>query len=448
MSSKIFIQVIICLKGFQSLLSELPEKTNDKGPTAQVWEDALARFRIWSSNIGAHQKGQSSLDHRLRDASHIRDQILKVLATLRQNLLDAEEIIIEAAHGEGDENSASELVEAYSGVQKLLECLFQLSMRIRRPAQRDKVLGRRNEDAKDFEDFDRRHVRDKFPGAPDVLVARLTTAISKRRSNLKYFERHHKKLGRGIKVPGNDAGDESATFYSSTLATTFREPSLAEIDKASISHASETSYAPSLFSGDSHVTIPPAPPESVDGKPFECPYCYIIVTISNSRDWVKHVFQDLEPYVCVFEDCDLPERLYKSHREWTAHFRDSHTHSLSSSRCPLCAEDGLTTSRLLQQHVRRHLEDLALFILPRPDSPDQSQDLEEADSDSSSQDTEDAERWWSGDDHPGQISSKSWCKHCNEVLDFGDEHADSCPNRRHEIEIVSLGQFPRLEWSS
>lgn len=384
MSSKISVQVAICLKNLQSIISDLSGDSNQPGPSSQIWHDILARFRIWSSNIGAHQTGQASLDYRLRDASHIRDQILKVLASLRQSFLDVEEILAEAAQDGENKNPAPELEEVYSSIHRLLECLFQLSMRIRRPALRDRILGRRKDDSKDFEDFDRRHVKDKFPYASDVLVDRLTMAVSKRRSTLKYFERHHKKLGKGIKVADYGGGNEAGTFYSSTVATTFHEPSMDTMEKASVSHASETSYTPSLFSGDSRITIPAAPLESADRRPFECPFCYVIITVSNLRDWAKHVFQDLEPYVCVVEDCNLPERLYKSRHEWMSHLRGCHQRFLDTPQCPLCMETPLTNLQL-QQHLRRHLEDLALFILPAQhiDTGPQTPDLENIDSDSS-----------------------------------------------------------------
>jgi hypothetical protein len=38
--------------------------------SVRKWEDELGRLRVWAANIGAHQSGQSSLDYRLRDASH------------------------------------------------------------------------------------------------------------------------------------------------------------------------------------------------------------------------------------------------------------------------------------------------------------------------------------------------------------------------------------------
>jgi len=52
--------------------------------------DQVARFKIWAGNIGAHQKGRSSLDYRLREASHIRAQITRLLGDLWEVLQDGE----------------------------------------------------------------------------------------------------------------------------------------------------------------------------------------------------------------------------------------------------------------------------------------------------------------------------------------------------------------------
>jgi hypothetical protein len=52
--------------------------------------DQVARFKIWAGNIGAHQKGRSSLGYRLREASHIRAQIIRLLGDLWEALQDGE----------------------------------------------------------------------------------------------------------------------------------------------------------------------------------------------------------------------------------------------------------------------------------------------------------------------------------------------------------------------
>lgn len=59
---------------------------NDLLPTEV--QDELGRFKIWARNIGALQPRTmtSSLEYRLRDASHARQLIAKLLKTLEEVL--------------------------------------------------------------------------------------------------------------------------------------------------------------------------------------------------------------------------------------------------------------------------------------------------------------------------------------------------------------------------
>lgn len=121
----------------------------------------------------------------------------------------------------------------------------------------------------------------------------------------------------------------------------------------------------------------------------------------------KHVLGDLQPYVCTYPDCQLSDRFFESRAEWYEHeinwhrmdwFCNVDTHrpyaeqtdflnhmksdhnttfdagrsSLWSSMfrypsrssggiCNLCGRD----SKRLKSHVSRHLEQIALFALPR-----------------------------------------------------------------------------------
>lgn len=115
------------------------------------------------------------------------------------------------------------------------------------------------------------------------------------------------------------------------------------------------------------MVLPPPPPESEDEAPFECPYCFVIITISGDNAWARHVFNDLMPYICVFSDCPTPHRLYESRREWYFHLQSQHSvpdESGGYSDCPLCTSS-VATGQPFQRHVARHLEELALFALPR-----------------------------------------------------------------------------------
>ena len=52
----------------------------------EALEDEQGRFRVWSGNLGALQKGHSSLDYRLRDSPLLQTNVLKLLHELGTNL--------------------------------------------------------------------------------------------------------------------------------------------------------------------------------------------------------------------------------------------------------------------------------------------------------------------------------------------------------------------------
>lgn len=85
--------VSACLQEFNSLCSSptiwengIPDSDAQGDVSLLKLQNELSRFKVWSGNIGAHQKGRSSLDHRLRDASNIRDQVVELLEDLKESL--------------------------------------------------------------------------------------------------------------------------------------------------------------------------------------------------------------------------------------------------------------------------------------------------------------------------------------------------------------------------
>ena len=131
-----------------------------------------------------------------------------------------------------------------------------------------------------------------------------------------------------------------------------------------------------------------------------------MMILTNQR---KHVFRDLRPYVCTYEDCLNAEKLYVTRHDWIyhegqlhqrswicgnhcnrkfptpqllkEHMLDRHSGTFAESQlpilidmcgrpadpderasCPLCGVE--QTLRALRTHVASHLEDLALFVLP------------------------------------------------------------------------------------
>lgn len=74
----------------------------------------------------------------------------------------------------------------------------------------------------------------------------------------------------------------------------------------------------------------------------------------------------------VFPDCSTPSTLYTSRREWYHHLHTSHSipsKSESDFDCPLCQEN-LPQAARPERHIGRHLEELALFAIPRTGEED------------------------------------------------------------------------------
>ncbi|WAO95821.1 C3H1-type domain-containing protein [Fusarium falciforme] len=144
-----------------------------------------------------------------------------------------------------------------------------------------------------------------------------------------------------------------------------------------------------------------------------CPYCLYALPaaeVFDERKWQNHVKNDLDPYVCLFEDCDQPDILYahsdewlghlhqhgkvwrcSSHREmgpfstledYMKHMRDVHDTKLSDRQlrvvanrnsrktaklfpsCPLCGREESEVDGRLEDHLAGHLRSLALKSLP------------------------------------------------------------------------------------
>jgi hypothetical protein len=82
-------EIVLILSDFTTLLSSLSEPApNARYVPVEAFGRELERFKIWVGNIGAHRRGQSSLDYRLRDASHIQNTVLELLAMLRQAMVE------------------------------------------------------------------------------------------------------------------------------------------------------------------------------------------------------------------------------------------------------------------------------------------------------------------------------------------------------------------------
>jgi hypothetical protein len=272
-----------CLQALNTFINEhaRDQEAPKEGFMIEAWQDELGRFRMWAANIGAHQKGQSSLDFRLRDASHIHQQIIKLLDDLLGLLQDAQDVLIESgsdaddAYSDSsmdDEDSKPEIQQLQESLATTINCLFQMSMLVRKPGQRDLVLGSKIDRVDYYESIDVKHVSEKYRKADEGLVSRLGLANTLRRGYLGYRKRHTLKLKHGI-----DNVDQDEEALTATEATHYK-PNMGLDDRGSDSGQTQTLYAQTLMSGGG-ITIPSPPKASEEGLPFECPYCFFIINV-------------------------------------------------------------------------------------------------------------------------------------------------------------------------
>ncbi|KAK0657036.1 hypothetical protein B0T16DRAFT_366818 [Cercophora newfieldiana] len=441
------------LASFRGLLKFPSELDFSEAWIQRRLQDEHTKFKVWSCSIGAHKTGTGSLDFRLRDSSNIRKQVKGLLDELCDLLsriiaIAAGEVIpwdqlddeepIEEAEWEGPRTEVGQIVT--EGVADTVDCLLRLTVVIRTPAPHDRFAKLRSIDAAVFEPFDIRHIESKWPTVEPWLAERLGRALSRRREYFRYRESHHAELSRGLDddETSSSHGDTKASSVPSHLKDKCADASsdmdaLSAVleDDRSDTGASQTSYATSL--SDADALKPPRFPKEAQDGPFQCKFCYMIIVAEDRIAWRKHIYSDLQPYICLEKNCITPGQQFSRRHHWMNHTRTQHwvtylcllgcesrsfdlpseyrTHiskehpgsileadmdtaiKLSAqprnimnnrgSRCPLCDDKELVlrSEKQYQRHVGRHQEQLSLFALPQnsPDSDGESEDGSESD---------------------------------------------------------------------
>ncbi|KAK1848134.1 hypothetical protein CCHR01_09250 [Colletotrichum chrysophilum] len=422
--------VVGVLTGFNRLSKSIQESDDASLRTSlpPKIDDELARFKVWAGNSGAHRNGRASLEHRLREASHVRQQVLRLLSGLKDSLEDAADIMNGKAtpweEMEDDEEPLddlemeTEMEQITLDITELVDCLLRLSVSIQNPAPHDRFMSSTFTDASAYEDFDIQHVQAKFQDIDEGLAQRLGKAMSRRRQYFKYREAHHQKLSHGLDRHGDTNKTEPTLPAPSTLASSIplqmKQGALVEFsgdDTQSDGRASAMSFATSV-SGPKTLKVPPMPEHALKG-PFMCPFCYLIISVQDTRAWKKHVFRDLRPYNCLALHCTAPDREFSGRNEWMQHMLQDHlrvyrcpygcpdnfpsaaesrghllrvhngavpeskvddivelsSHPLAQdahTNCPFCPAK-LKTLNQYRRHVGNHQQDLALFVLPHAD---------------------------------------------------------------------------------
>jgi hypothetical protein len=275
----------------------------------------------------------------------------------------------EASHGDLKATVDPEMSELLQYIEGIVGCLTKLVPNLCDPFPVDTYS---NDATPDDANPDINLASTLFPTATKEMLERLGWANWRRRKHLKNLQEKRR--------PGMPLGELSNRHMNRIKKNTFRDvavdafnfqkpglkPQKVESEKVSTRPvlrtipsflAPSTVGAPSIFGsifsnpeskGDGsvtsatefepepelepiivkHQTVPKPPIPLEEKRAFLCPYCNdeidVGVNIATTTDWEGHVFSDLEPYMCTFDDCIRAEKTYGVRDDWFRHELESH----------------------------------------------------------------------------------------------------------------------------
>ena len=109
------------------------------------------------------------------------------------------------------------------------------------------------------------------------------------------------------------------------------------------------------------------PPGVYESSQYKCPCRQSLLNICDPRKHARHVLEDIAPHQCIFDNCTQRSTLLASKSAWLQYLTKVHEaewQALSlASKCFMCGQSDYTTSEFAK-HVAKHLEELAMYILP------------------------------------------------------------------------------------
>ncbi|RYC91915.1 hypothetical protein BFJ63_vAg5358 [Fusarium oxysporum f. sp. narcissi] len=449
-----------CLESFQKCLFSA---ASIHPRELSMVEDQLARFSSWANGIGVFAPGSASMDHRLRYAPDVTGVVIGLLESLNYRC-QMFKILISMIESSNQDNAnqgfQKGLVDAASEISRL----NKISNTIRRASKDTQALKAssfqiKDDEGNDVEDILREHFKhhicDKFPGLGEVLQDRLAQTMLLRRKRILYrryrqgsttIKSQKSEAEKPVELPNAQSAASSKhsktqknkpkghnTRSKRALATPSQVKSATTLVPGNFQKAAAN---PSVVSASRTVALgshealifPPSPGLALKKlyeqlkKTDECYRTWGKLTfrrllgkrtaqqVFDDREWQNHVINDLDAYICLFEDCDQPDVLYShsdewlshlqqhrrfwrcaSHRdldpfrssaEYIAHMRDVHNSKLNDNQlrimanrnsrkipkmfpsCPLCGQDEDEVNGCLEDHLAGHLRSLALKSLP------------------------------------------------------------------------------------
>lgn len=342
-------------------------------------DDLLAKSRnIRRSTLKTLSSIANTLLGRLIPLAKISSDKLGILTVqLVATVDEASYMIHDVTHSEGDDRSDTSsdgcsdlgaddsITEVAEDLKTDAQCLMDLD-----PLFRDPVLDlashkqKQNREVIDWtpETVFCDKVQQRFPRAESDLVETLGKANWAR---FLRCQETRNAVETGTLTETNPAGEDGSVAASSK----YHDSGLGTSLPTASSYA-ETVMTYAAGNGQK-VRIPPLSDEAKKGVPFPCLACGRSVRITNNSGWKRHLYLDLQPYMCLESLCS--ELRFGTRADWVAHLALDHgcEPAWDAITCPLCSETTEKGKIALTTHLARHLEEISLSALPAyPDEDD------------------------------------------------------------------------------
>ncbi|KAI8712786.1 NACHT domain-containing protein [Fusarium sp. LHS14.1] len=376
------------IRTLASECSELFQDCAHSGPEdAQASVASLFKaYGAWCFNLGVFAPPAASLDQTLRYSDEIRGFVMQLLLMLRRNL---EFIKIQGQpkdslrstkprpnenEGVSVEELEGTVEEALQAIMAVLQRLDRLGTTIRKHSasslsSRLKSFAEQENDEK-YRLLATNIVAFKYPMATPSLRTQLVEAMTDRGQRLRYIRQRQQKTAakdrQGLKTRNqhnpNTSNHKPSDFesdqpMSKTRAATLRDqgdsrssgnttsqdtgttPSTDSWEFLPTSSAMERtrcdgskSVISSLEANTTRMVgdlnnYPEPPTHEEWSQDPKCPTCWSQLKESELEDkkWRRHVDTDLEPYVCISEECRKPLQFFADLSLWENHMRNQHS---------------------------------------------------------------------------------------------------------------------------
>ncbi|KAK5996024.1 hypothetical protein PT974_04447 [Cladobotryum mycophilum] len=337
--SSIYSASRLCLMLFDECIGS----TDDAGNEGySILEELRGQFSTWAAYVGAFATPKASLDARLAPHEDLGEMILDLLAMVIRNLRWS------TANQQIDANSEHHV--GLPAVESAITKLFTLAVSIRRAGRKSHKLSQRGKD-KSFESNCSLLLQIRYPNARQSLRNQLMSSISARGMSLHYLQQHNRKIARDAdnahngteeneEIRTKDDGSQAQAKADNQPAQTEIETLASEVSRSVVSKNREVAkrnFRPSSSiishgstvrdASGSELPYPPIPRPNTQQKYCSCTICSepFEMTVLTEEKWKAHVDRDIEPYVCISEECSETLRFFTRMQDWVEHMQTRHS---------------------------------------------------------------------------------------------------------------------------